>query len=188
MSNERADRMERFYKDNDDIAGTYDESFARAQSRDEIDNSDYNRPPTANRTAGTTMYDGKDPNNFDNFNKWYNTMLNQPQDEDDGEWGDRQPYNKNILGDNYYQNGDPDDDDEHDSRVRQRQEGARQNFRSPGASQDDFWRDDDDRSQARDPKNGTGLVSIKTGFGDQKVSIFPARRPEDDDNDQWGNQ
>jgi hypothetical protein len=91
--------MDRFYKENNNNEEReYDESFARDPINNGLnDFSDthfYMPTPYHERTATTNMYqrdENRTQDNFDNFNQWYNNMLNQPQDKkegnEDGMWG-----------------------------------------------------------------------------------------------------
>lgn len=138
---------------------------------------------------------------FDNFNKWYNNMVDQPQDNRIDDVSIAQQSNGFILkrrdSDNseevpYRQYADDlDDNMDHSMRVAKRKQQTRQQLRDPDQARElfnDLWRPDSaERASSPDPKNQTnqtGFVSAKTGYGDQKVSIFPAsRRNQHDDND-----
>jgi hypothetical protein len=86
---------------------------------------------------------------------------------------------------------DADDSLAQSQRAHMRQEDARQAFRSPGEARerfDELWRHEDQDEASREQNNRTGFISIKTNLNDQKVSIFPAARrfQNEEDSDQWG--
>lgn len=128
------------------------------------------------------------PSKQDEFNAMYTKYLSQ-QPQDNQLWGTPAALN---LQENYLQpSADRDDENSHSARVRRRQTDARLAYQSPNQARelfDKLWKTNDadrlEETKQRDPRNQTGFISIKTNFGEQKVSIYPYHRNED--NDQWG--